>query len=258
MALMPFYEPPAERKPVPAKLTDGQRSDVAHDVLLGPGFRVLEGFFDPGPALEAVRPAVEAHRAAGGGAFSGGYRPDILFSLGLEEMMADEDLLAVGRLVLRDEPAFGSFGCNVVPPGSDGMAAHLDYPYFAMSKLPSRATPALCMQLIWYLTDVGEDDAPTFVVPETQRRPRFPRQSGRRQKVLAKAGSVCVSHGALWHGVSPHRGSDDRPVLLGSYVPFWVQPMLTSRWGLGLSEGLRRLLRADMGDRIGRAYSRTT
>lgn len=229
-------------------------SEVAQEVTMGRGYFLLEGAFDPAPVLAEVGETVDRHKKEGGGTVSGGYRPDIA-GTGLREMMVDPFLLEVGRGVLRDEPAFGSFGCNVVPPGSEGMPLHLDYPYFAMKKLPGRAVPGLCLQIIWYLSDVGEDDAPTVVVPDTHRRPRHPLTARTRARSLrAKAGSVLISHGALWHGVAPHRGSEDRPVLLGSYVPFWVQPMLMPYPDFRLSDAMKSLLRHDMGYRIGRAY----
>lgn len=238
-------------------LSPDELSRISDEVLFGRGYVLLKDWFDADSVTSALADTIRLHKAANGGVFSGGYRPDILFQLGLEEMMADPGLVAVGRSVLGDEPAYGSFGCNVVPPGSEGMALHLDYPYFAMTKLPARAKPALCMQLIWYACDVTDELAPTVVVPGTQTRPRFPRKTTKAERVLAPAGSVCVSHGALWHGVAPNTGSEDRPVLLGSYVPFWVQPMLSPSYQFG-SDGLRRLLRSNMGERIGIAYSRTS
>ncbi len=230
-------------------------SQNSEEILRGRGYVVLEDHFDPAQALKVVEQRVKEYVADGGQAFSGGFRPDVMGDR-ISEVMVDPVLLAVGQEVLGQRPAFGSFGCNSVPHGTEGMDAHFDYPYFAMGRsLPKTGDPALCLQLIWYLVDVTEDSGPTLVVPGTQTRPRRPTKDFRKRAkaITAKAGSVFVGHGALWHGVGENTSGRLRHALLGSYVPFWVQPMLVSSFP-GRSPEMRSLLREDFGLRIGEGY----
>ncbi len=231
-------------------------------ILYGDGFVVLEDFFDPAPVLAVVEDAVAELIGLGGHVFSGGWRPDVLTEPEVQDLMLDPRLLDVAWRVLGTKPAFGSLGCNSVPPGSLGMEPHFDYPYFAMpaAGLPESSFPALCVQMVWYLTDVTEDGGPTLVVPGSQLVPESPTADYHRlrQPVPAKAGSLFLGHGALWHGVGPNGTNRIRHAILGSFVPFWVHPMIRPSYGFGHSETMRELARSDFQSRIGEGYSATT
>ncbi len=237
-------------------------SKEVSDILYGDGFVVLEGFFDPAPLLALAEEAVSALRDAEGRVFSGGYRPDVLEEPEVQDLMLDRRLLHIAWEVLGTKPAFGSLGCNSVPPGSAGMEPHFDYPYFAMPPegLPKSSFPALCVQMVWYLTDVTEDGGPTLAVPGSQIVPAAPTADYHRlcQPVLAKAGSLFLGHGALWHGVGPNRTDRVRHAMLGSYVPFWVHPMIKPDYGFGHNDMMQELARSDFQSRIGDGYLATT
>ncbi len=235
---------------------------AADEILNGRGFVLLEDHFDPEPVLEVVREHVDDHvENQHAAVFSGGYRPGRVAEEELvQELMLDPLLLEIGRLCIGARPAFGSLGANSVPPGSSGMDPHIDYPYFAMGDgLPHSGFPAMCVQLIWYLVDVDLECGPTIAVPGTQVRPTRPRPAfhGMAERVPAKAGTVFVGHGALWHGVAPNTTDRIRHAVLGSYVPFWVQPMLVPAYAFSKSLPMDILLRYDMGRRIGEGYSAT-
>lgn len=235
--------------------------EARDEILNGRGYVLLDGHFDPAPVLELVSAYVDEHVELRRPAFSGGYRPnDVLSEDLVQGLMLDPLMLEIGRLCIGSRPAFGSLGANCVPPGSAGMDPHIDYPYFAMGAgLPHSGSPALCVQLIWYLVDVDEDFGPTLVLPGTQVRPSRPLPAFRQmaERVTAKAGTVFVGHGALWHGVAPNTTERVRHAVLGSYVPFWVQPMLVPDHAFSRSSGFDELLRSDMGRRIGEGYSAT-
>jgi hypothetical protein len=233
--------------------------DAALEIVEGSGYVLLEDHFDPAPVLDVVDRYVRQHVRAGGETTSGGYRPGlVMISKRLQDLMTDPLLLKIGELALGSRPAFGSLGANSVPPGSEGMDLHVDYPYFAMSPdMPSRSFPSLCVQLIWYLVDVDEDSAPTFLVPGSQIRPSMPVGGFTGRKVLARAGTVFVGHGALWHGVAPNTTDKTRHAVLGSYVPFWVHPMLSPTAFKCYTPAMQELLRHDFGQRMGEGYSRT-
>lgn len=236
-------------------------SQEVNTILYGDGFVVLEDFFDPAPLLAIADAAVTELAERGGEVFSGGYRPDVLMEPLVQDLMLDQRLLDIAWRVLGTKPAFGSLGCNSVPPESVGMEPHFDYPYFAMPKsgLPESSFPALCVQMIWYLTDVTEDCGPTLVVPGSQLVPEAPTADYHRlrQPVLVKAGSLFVGHGALWHGVAPNTTGRTRHAMLGSFVPFWVHPMIRPSYGFGHNETMRELARSDFQNRIGEGYLAT-
>jgi hypothetical protein len=237
-------------------------SKEVNTILHGDGFVVLEDFFDPAPLLAIAEEAVAGLIKADGQVFSGGYRPDVLMEPEVQDLMLDPRLLDIAWRLLGTKPAFGSLGCNSVPPGSLGMEPHFDYPYFAMPKsgLPESSFPALCVQMVWYLTDVTEDGGPTLVVPGSQLVPEAPTPDYHRlrQPVLAKAGSLFLGHGALWHGVGVNRTQRIRHAMLGSFVPFWVHPMIRPSYGFGHNDMMRELARSDFQNRIGEGYSATT
>ncbi len=230
-------------------------------ILEGDGYVLLPDFFDPAPLLELVVPAVEAQYAAGAPVFSGGYRPDLAGVKAVQDLMLEPRLIEIAWQVLGQKPAYGSLGVNSVPPGSEGMDPHFDYPYFAMhpESLPKAAFPALCVQMIWYLTDVTEDGGPTMVVPGSQRKPSSPTPEYHdfSVPVLPRAGTLFVGHGALWHGVGRNTSSSIRHVILGSFVPFWVHPMLRPASEFGTSPAMREILRSDFPQRLGDGYSNT-
>jgi hypothetical protein len=235
--------------------------EVASKIIGSPGYMIVPDVFDPVPLRETLQQILTKDIEYGLRPFSGGYRPDVLHLPEFQALMLDEDLLKIGEEVIGSRPAFGSFGANIIPPDSSGMDAHIDYPYFAMDKMPESAFPAMCMQMIWYLEDITEDFGPTAIVPESHFNPRRPEAEDfieHRIPVLAKAGSLFVGHGALWHGVMPNSTDRFRPAILGSFVPFWVRPMLKTSIPYGFEERMAVLMCSDFGERIGEGYIRNS
>jgi hypothetical protein len=224
------------------------------------GYVVVPDVFDPEPVRLMLEKRVEEHVAQNGRMQGGGYRPDVIMEPDVQALYVDPVLLGFAEKILGCAPAFGSLGSNVIPAGALGMEAHVDYPYFSMARMPDGASPALCVQTIWYPEDVTEDFAPTAVVPGSHLRPSKPDPERFREEavpVLAKAGSLFIGHGATWHAVMPNRTGRNRPAVLGSYVPYWVRPMLR----VDVPEvhpTLRILMCSNFGERIGRDYERNS
>lgn len=224
------------------------------------GYVIVPNAFDPEPVRAALDYHVGLHKARRGPVVGGGYRPDVLNEPHVQALMIDEALLGFAEKFLGTRPAFGSLGANVVPANSRGMEAHIDYPYFSMARLPDGSAPALCVQMIWYVEDVTEDFAPTAVVPGSHLNPSKPDASKFREEavpILAKAGDLFVGHGVIWHAVMPNMTSRDRPVVLGSFVPYWVRPMLSAVVP-DVHPTLQKLMCSDFGERIGVDYSRNS
>lgn len=224
------------------------------------GYLVVEDVFDPEPVRLMLEAAVERHLLEGGRVQGGGYRPDVIHTPCVQELYVDPVLLDFVGKFLDCAPAFGSLGSNVIPGNSRGMEAHIDYPYFAMARMPAGCSPALCVQVIWYPEDITEDFAPTAVVPGSHLRPSKPDPDRFREEavpVLAKAGSLFIGHGAIWHAVMPNQTAKNRPVVLGSYVPYWVRPMLRVDVP-DVHPTLRILMCSNFGERIGHDYERNS
>lgn len=229
---------------------------VTGELLTGRGFAVVPGAFDPAPVLADVSPLVEKHIAAGRGLCDGGNRPEVLYVPSVQELMLKPWLLELGRSLLGCEPGFGSLVPNFVPPGSPGMGAHVDSPYAQMTDAElAEDRPCLCLQMIWYLEDVTEDLAPTAVVPGSQLRRSRPdpvRFWTEAEPVLMKAGSLFVSHGALWHATMPNRTGLTRPAIISKYFPAWSRPHWNPFCGRppGLLPGMFGLIYPDLRGRI--------
>jgi ectoine hydroxylase-related dioxygenase (phytanoyl-CoA dioxygenase family) len=196
------------------------------ELVDGPGYAVIPGAFDPFSVLPVVSELVARHIEAGAMLCDGGWRPEVLHVPEVQELMLKPWVLELGRTLIGGQVGFGSLVPNFVPAGSPGMGAHVDYPYSVMDEVPP-VRPVLCMQMLWYLEDVTEDLAPTAVVPGSQLRRSKPDSEGFWREavpVLAKAGSLFVSHGGLWHATMPNRASRSRPAIISKYFPARARP----------------------------------
>lgn len=239
-------------------MNDFDVSTIASEVLTGKGYVIVNDLFDPGPVLSSIA----SEMTKPGPIVAGGHRPNVIGYPAIQELLTNPNLLTLGELVLRQRPAFGSLGVNVIPPGSPGMDPHIDYPYFSMAQRPALADPALCLQLIWYPVDVTPEMGATFVLEGSQEDPSITKTEAlscfNRQVIEARAGSLFIGHGALWHGVLPNSSDKMRPAVLGSYIPYWCRPMTRVHVPLGVSPDLAKLMCADFGQRVGHDYGRIT
>ncbi|MEM7133017.1 MAG: phytanoyl-CoA dioxygenase family protein [Chloroflexota bacterium] len=92
---------------------------------------------------------------------------------------------------------------------------------------------AMCLVMIWYLTDVDEESGGTWVVPgshKDERNPRGPADGmtvtapipGDMQ-VSAPAGSVYIQDSRSWHSSAMHNPSGrDRIAIVNRWCPWWL------------------------------------
>lgn len=116
-----------------------------------------------------------------------------------------------------------SFQSNIVKPGGAAQKLHIDTP------VPEPLPPWIIKaNTIWLLDDFTEQNGSTEVVPGTHRSPRKPRPEDPAdeagiQKIIAPAGSVIFTHGALWHRAGANRSIQDRVALLGSFAASYAR-----------------------------------
>ena len=92
---------------------------------------------------------------------------------------------------------------------------------------------AMCLVMIWYMTDVDENSGGTWAVPgshKDRRNPRGPADGisvaapipGDMQ-VSAKAGSVFIQDSRSWHASAMHNPSGiDRVAVVNRWCPWWL------------------------------------
>ena len=92
---------------------------------------------------------------------------------------------------------------------------------------------AMCLVMIWYLTDVDADSGATWVVPGSHRDARNPRgpEDGITvtapipgdMQVTAKAGAVFIQDSRTWHASAMHNLSGRKRVaVVNRWCPWWL------------------------------------
>ena len=92
---------------------------------------------------------------------------------------------------------------------------------------------AMCLVMIWYLTDVDADSGATWVVPGSHRDARNPRGPGDGItvtapipgdiQVTAKAGAVFIQDSRTWHASAMHNLSGRKRVaVVNRWCPWWL------------------------------------
>jgi ectoine hydroxylase-related dioxygenase (phytanoyl-CoA dioxygenase family) len=153
------------------------------------------------------------------------------------------------------------FSSHELPPGAGGMAPHVDWPYLSMPVLPP-PFPMLELQSIWMLDDFTEDNGATRVVPGSHLRSERPDFDKLSIPVTGKAGSVILTHGAIWHCTGKNNSQKKRTGMLIAYVPKWVRPLEHLTRGIPLEHlahmepALRTLASLNVIDDFRRDYAR--
>lgn len=164
------------------------------------------------------------------------------------------------RDTIHDKYYLSSFQANILMAGAEAQKWHLDTP------IPEPHPDWIIKSnTIWLLDDFTETNGATEVIPGSHLIPHRPQTdhplfiSGQK-KVLAKAGSVIITHGALWHRSGHNQSDQSRTVLLGSFAASFTREIaneenmtrvISQESYQGLSPNIQRMLGRDHGIKPG-------
>ena len=150
------------------------------------------------------------------------------------DLIAHPTAVEMVRSLLGREFLISNFTANIARPGSKSMALHSDQSLV----VPEPWVQPWALNVIWCLTDVTFDNGATLFIPGSHRwqtRADVPADANRRlQPFEAKAGSIIVMEGRIWHTSGANITADrDRALLFGYYTrPFLRQQV---NWNAALS-----------------------
>lgn len=210
------------------------------------GWCVIPGVLDPAvarQALDRLWAAAEESRRRGVDTYMPVLDPNasnvrVFFLMELDaifrELIAHPTAVEMVRSLLGRDFLISNFTANIARPGSRSMALHSDQSLV----VPEPWVQPWALNVIWCLTDVTFENGATLFIPGShhwQTRANVPADANRRLKPFeAKAGSIIVMEGRIWHTSGANITADqDRALLFGYYTrPFLRQQV---NWNAALS-----------------------
>lgn len=238
------------------------------------GFFILENVLDA-EQLALVKRAVaylaEAERALGlSHMYSASGKLQRVWNLlnkssVFREIIQHQDILAAMEWIFARDTQhqkfyLSSFQANILSPGAEAQKWHLDTP------VPEpHPTWDIKANTIWLLDDFTETNGATEVIPGSHVFDKRPQASDALlqtsvKKVIAKAGSVIITSGMIWHRSGDNRSDQQRTVLLGSFAASYAREIANEEnYAVVLdravvesaSASLKRILGLDHGIRPG-------
>ncbi|KAF2093542.1 phytanoyl-CoA dioxygenase family protein [Rhizodiscina lignyota] len=137
--------------------------------------------------------------------------------------------------ILGEEFLISNFTANIARPGSKSMGLHSDQSL----QCPDPWTATWSLNCIWALHDVYKENGATMYIPGSHKWVTVADVPDDAEKMLrpfeAKAGSIIVMDGRLWHTSGSNVTKDrDRALLFGAYNAPWMRGQIN--WNAGLSE----------------------
>jgi hypothetical protein len=141
-----------------------------------------------------------------------------------EQALMNEAALAIMSYLLGESCRLQSMIALKKGPGTEYMLLHADNNHSAQPV----AFPALAehANVTWILTDYDEENGSTCFVPGSHKLCRAPTAYEARDLTLfkpieARAGSILIHHGGVWHGSVPRRAPGYRVSVLESFCRWY-------------------------------------
>ncbi|OQV06490.1 hypothetical protein CLAIMM_11047 [Cladophialophora immunda] len=140
------------------------------------------------------------------------------------ELIQHPTAIEMVQSVLGKEFLISNFTANVARPGSKSMGLHSDMSLV----VPDPWKEVWALNVIWCLTDVYFENGATLYIPGSNKweyEDQIPRNAKQMLKpFVAKAGSILIMDGRVWHTSGENISNEDRALLFGYYtVPFLRQ-----------------------------------
>lgn len=151
---------------------------------------------------------------------------------------------------LADDMMISNFSANIALPGSGSMNAHCDQ----STVMPEPWPELFALNAIWCLDDADEENGATRYLPGSHRFTRFadvPEDPKAGMVAFeARAGSVILMDGRMWHASGENRSAGrERALLFAFYARSFLR--LQNNWWQTLSRETRRSLSPQMKEWLG-------
>lgn len=142
------------------------------------------------------------------------------------------------RTLLGPEFMISNFTANIARPGSGSMNLHSDQALV----VPEPWLEPWSINVIWCLTDVRFENGATLFIPGSHKVTRLDELGANPAERLrpfeAKAGSIVVMDGRIWHTSGANITADeDRALLFGYYSRSFLRPQVN--WNVVLSKAVQ-------------------
>lgn len=152
--------------------------------------------------------------------------------------------------LLGDDWVLSNFSGNNALPGSGSMNAHCDQ----STIMPEPWLELACLNVIWCLDDIDEENGATRYLPGSHRFTRFSEvpsdpKVGMRS-FEARAGSAIVMHGRMWHTSGENASADRERVMLFAFYAQGYLRLQANWWQIipnNMLEGFTPELRERLG-----------
>ena len=115
-----------------------------------------------------------------------------------------------------------SFQANILKPGAIRQKLHVDTP--VPEPLPQWPMKA---NTIWMIDDFTNENGATEILPGSHKKKFKPKKKDENNKKIikccGKAGSILITHGALWHRAGANVSNMNRIGLLGSFAASYTK-----------------------------------
>ena len=177
----------------------------------------------------------------------------VFYLMQLDEIFLDliqhPTAIEMVKSVLGEDFLISNFTANIARPGSKSMGLHSDMALV----VPDPWKEIWALNVIWCLTDMYFENGATLYIPGSNKweyQSQIPKDARKLLKPFtAKAGSIVIMDGRVWHTSGENISKEDRALLFGYYTaPFLRQQV---NWTAKLDEATKENLSDDMRNWLG-------